>query len=135
MRHEVHGGDYWRRFFWVVAPCFLLEIYRRFRGVCCLQHQGVQGLTVLTMGVASSFEAMVNFYHTAQNKRRNLQKTAIFKENRTTVRNLNISESKVDLSLVDVFQILKKFNVSKSFMVFTPSVGEQEKCMLNLLHS
>jgi hypothetical protein len=26
--------------FWVVAPCSLVEVYRRFRGACCLQHQG-----------------------------------------------------------------------------------------------
>jgi hypothetical protein len=26
--------------FWVVAPCSLLEVYRRFRGTCCLHHQG-----------------------------------------------------------------------------------------------
>jgi hypothetical protein len=25
--------------FWVVAPCSLIEIYLRFRGVCCLHHQ------------------------------------------------------------------------------------------------
>jgi hypothetical protein len=24
--------------FWVVAPCSLVEVYRRFRGVCCLHH-------------------------------------------------------------------------------------------------
>jgi hypothetical protein len=26
--------------FWVVAPCSLVEIYRSFRGACCLHHQG-----------------------------------------------------------------------------------------------
>jgi hypothetical protein len=25
--------------FWVVAPCRLVEVYRRFRGACCLRHQ------------------------------------------------------------------------------------------------
>jgi hypothetical protein len=25
---------------WVVAPCSLAEVYRRFRGTCCLNHQG-----------------------------------------------------------------------------------------------
>jgi hypothetical protein len=24
--------------FWVVAPCSLVEVYRRFRGTCCLHH-------------------------------------------------------------------------------------------------
>jgi hypothetical protein len=26
--------------FWVVAACSLIEVYRRFRGTCCLHHQG-----------------------------------------------------------------------------------------------
>jgi hypothetical protein len=26
--------------FWVVAPCSLVEVYRRFRGACCRHHQG-----------------------------------------------------------------------------------------------
>jgi hypothetical protein len=26
--------------FWVVAPCSLVEVYQRFRGPCCLHHQG-----------------------------------------------------------------------------------------------
>jgi hypothetical protein len=26
--------------FWVVAPCSLVQVYRRFRGICCLHHQG-----------------------------------------------------------------------------------------------
>jgi hypothetical protein len=26
--------------FWVVAPCSLVEVYRRFRGTCSLHHQG-----------------------------------------------------------------------------------------------
>jgi hypothetical protein len=26
--------------FWVVAPCSLLEVYQRFKGPCCLHHQG-----------------------------------------------------------------------------------------------
>jgi hypothetical protein len=25
--------------FWVVAPCSLVEFYRRFSGACCLHHQ------------------------------------------------------------------------------------------------
>jgi hypothetical protein len=25
--------------FWVLAPCSLVEVYRRFRGPCCLHHQ------------------------------------------------------------------------------------------------
>jgi hypothetical protein len=26
--------------FWVVAPYNLVEVYQRFRGPCCLHHQG-----------------------------------------------------------------------------------------------
>jgi hypothetical protein len=26
--------------FWVIAPCRLVEVYRRFRGACCLNHHG-----------------------------------------------------------------------------------------------
>jgi hypothetical protein len=26
--------------FWVVAPCSLVDVYQRFRGPCCLHHQG-----------------------------------------------------------------------------------------------
>jgi hypothetical protein len=25
--------------FWVVAPCSLVEVYHRFRDLCCLHHQ------------------------------------------------------------------------------------------------
>jgi hypothetical protein len=28
--------------FWVVAPCSLVEVYQRFRGPCCLHHQGAR---------------------------------------------------------------------------------------------
>jgi hypothetical protein len=37
-------------FFWVVAPCSLVEVYQRFRGACFLHHQGDDG----------------NFYQTTQ---------------------------------------------------------------------
>jgi hypothetical protein len=29
--------------FWDVAPCSLVEVYRRFRGAYCLHHQGGDG--------------------------------------------------------------------------------------------
>jgi hypothetical protein len=35
--------------FWVVVPCSLVEIYRRFRGACCLHYQGA-----LSMEAAST---------------------------------------------------------------------------------
>jgi hypothetical protein len=43
------GGDQWRDLaytvmkmavFWVVAPCTLVWVYQRFRGLYCLHHQG-----------------------------------------------------------------------------------------------
>jgi hypothetical protein len=33
--------------FWVVAPCSLVEVYQRFRGPCCLHHQGASSLTAV----------------------------------------------------------------------------------------
>jgi hypothetical protein len=41
--------------FWVVAPCSLLEVYRRYRGPCCLHHQ-------LMMEATRISETLVNFY-------------------------------------------------------------------------
>jgi hypothetical protein len=31
--------------FWVVVPCSLVEVYRRFRDACCLHHQGSYSAT------------------------------------------------------------------------------------------
>jgi hypothetical protein len=28
--------------FWVVAPCSLVEVYRRFRGACCFHYTALQ---------------------------------------------------------------------------------------------
>jgi hypothetical protein len=35
--------------FWVVAPCSLVDVYRRFRGACCLHNQGesLQNLRII----------------------------------------------------------------------------------------
>jgi hypothetical protein len=30
--------------FWVVTPYSLVKVYQRFRGTCCLHHQGDDGL-------------------------------------------------------------------------------------------
>jgi hypothetical protein len=38
--------------FWVLTPCSLVEVYRRFRGACCLHHQGDERL-LLVGNVAS----------------------------------------------------------------------------------
>jgi hypothetical protein len=44
--------------FWVVAPCSLIEIYQRFRRICCLNHQ--------VDGAACTSETSVNFYQTTR---------------------------------------------------------------------
>jgi hypothetical protein len=41
--------------FWVVAPCSLVVVYRRFSGPCCLHHQGDR-----------TAETSVNFYQTTR---------------------------------------------------------------------
>jgi hypothetical protein len=45
---------------WIVAPCILVEIYRRFKGACCLHLQGSN----LKMEAASTSETSVNFNQT-----------------------------------------------------------------------
>jgi hypothetical protein len=47
--------------FWVVAPCSLVEVYRRFRGACCLHHQAA-----LMMKTAITSETSVNFHPTTR---------------------------------------------------------------------
>jgi hypothetical protein len=47
--------------FWVVAPCSLVEVHLRFRGPCCLHHQGT-----LMMEAARFSETLVNFYQTTR---------------------------------------------------------------------
>jgi hypothetical protein len=54
--------------FWVVAPCGPVEVYRRFRGACYVQHQShACGFHIaLTMEAASTTETLVNFYRTTR---------------------------------------------------------------------
>jgi hypothetical protein len=47
--------------FWDVAPCSLVEVYQRLRGVCCLHHQGDE-----MMEAISTSETLVNFYQTTR---------------------------------------------------------------------
>jgi hypothetical protein len=42
--------------FCVVAPCSLVEVYRSFRGACCLHHYGDE----------TTSEMSINFYQTAR---------------------------------------------------------------------
>jgi hypothetical protein len=50
--------------FWDGALCSLVEVYRRFRGPCCLHHQGDE--CALMMEAASTTEMSVNFYQTTR---------------------------------------------------------------------
>jgi hypothetical protein len=50
--------------FWVVAPYSLVEVYRRFRGACCLHHNGDEA--ALMMEAASTSETLVNFCQTTR---------------------------------------------------------------------
>jgi hypothetical protein len=57
--------------FWVVAPCSLVGVYRRFRGGCRLYHQsppspGRLSLIALVMEAASTSETSENFYQTTR---------------------------------------------------------------------
>jgi hypothetical protein len=47
--------------FWDVAPCSLVEIYRRFRDACCLHHQVAMMMEAVSISVTS-----VNFYQAAR---------------------------------------------------------------------
>jgi hypothetical protein len=52
--------------FWVVAASSLVEVYRRFRGACCLHYQGdEEALIALMMEAASTCETTINFHQTA----------------------------------------------------------------------
>jgi hypothetical protein len=46
--------------FWVVAPCSLVEVYRRFRAASIIRAM----IMVLMMEAASTSETSVNFYQT-----------------------------------------------------------------------
>jgi hypothetical protein len=50
--------------FWVVAPCSLVEVYRRFRGACCLHHQGDDGdhLHYMYLCVSQGFIHILNIF-------------------------------------------------------------------------
>jgi hypothetical protein len=51
--------------FWVVAPCSLVEVHQRFRGPCCLHHQGDRGATTqktaIFISIYNSRAAQVRF--------------------------------------------------------------------------
>jgi hypothetical protein len=64
--------------FWVVAPCRLVRVYRRFRGLYCLHHQGDSTfqrsvlpqssgkLVALMMEAVQTFQTLVNLYQSTR---------------------------------------------------------------------
>jgi hypothetical protein len=46
--------------FWVVVPCSVVEVYRHFRGTCCIDQKGNM------MVGASTSETLVNLYQAAR---------------------------------------------------------------------
>jgi hypothetical protein len=68
--------------FWVVRPCSLVEVNRRFGSPCCLHHQG--DVQALMIEAVRTFANPANFYQTTRCYN---QKTPIFKI--TAVRTLN----------------------------------------------
>jgi hypothetical protein len=60
--------------FWVVAPCSLVEVCRRFSGACCLHYRGdgsevlaasiIRAMIALIMQAASTSKTSVNLYQT-----------------------------------------------------------------------
>jgi hypothetical protein len=63
--------------FWVVAPCSLVEVYQRFRGPCCLHHQG---------------DALTRLHGAATQKTAIFILTAVRTSNRTKLRVLDTQE-------------------------------------------
>jgi hypothetical protein len=60
--------------FWDVAPCSLVKVYRRFRGVCCLHHrhsrrQSSSKFTNVSEVLAASIIAILEDSHLQTNKR------------------------------------------------------------------
>jgi hypothetical protein len=51
--------------FWVAVRCSLEEIYQRFRGACCLHHQGL--FIALVMEAAKTSETSVNYQTVRRN--------------------------------------------------------------------
>jgi hypothetical protein len=49
--------------FWVVAPCRLVYVYQRIRGLYCLHHQAqIRALIDLMMEAVQTSETLVNLY-------------------------------------------------------------------------
>jgi hypothetical protein len=51
--------------FWLVAPCILVDIYRRFRGICCIHNQRYESWEH-DDGGSKYLWTSANFYKTTQ---------------------------------------------------------------------
>jgi hypothetical protein len=65
MYAQSNNSDAEMAVFWIVAQCSLVEVYQRFRGPCCLHHQGDEYFA-LKMEIARTSETSVNFYQTTR---------------------------------------------------------------------
>jgi hypothetical protein len=53
---------------WDVAPCSLVEVYRRFRGACCLHHQGDKcNVTTVEASLGQSVDYRTNLKSSTKN--------------------------------------------------------------------
>jgi hypothetical protein len=51
--------------FWVVAPCRLVWVYRRFRGLYCLQHHGALKTAIFTFSEGTNIKSTSTFQYTS----------------------------------------------------------------------
>jgi hypothetical protein len=94
--------------FWVIAPCSLEEVHRRFRGVCHLHHQGSSSIIAPMIEAARTSETSVNFYHTI--RRNNSDRNAVF-------RDLSMHCERVGLFYFKIKQEHKTFVLEKCFLL------------------
>jgi hypothetical protein len=50
--------------FWVVEPCSLIEVYRRFKGAFCLHHQGDDEEALVNMEMKLRVPQTVKYFLT-----------------------------------------------------------------------
>jgi hypothetical protein len=64
--------------FRVIAPFSLVEIYQRFRGLCCLHHQGDERLIALIALMMEAARPLKRWQTSTRLRGATTQKTAIF---------------------------------------------------------
>jgi hypothetical protein len=92
--------------FWVVAPCSLVEVYQRFRGTCCLHHQGAS-IIALMMEAACTSETLVNFYQTT--RRYNPEDSHLHIRRRENLKSYL-------LHLTNITSLAKKIHVNQKYL-------------------